>query len=56
MKVFCLLILVMAVGLGVALGQEQFRLQTPLGLDEYFSIPEDNPLTPEKIELGRRLF
>jgi cytochrome c peroxidase len=37
-------------------GQERFRLSTPLGLDEYFFVPEDNPLTPEKIELGRRLF
>ena len=28
----------------------------PLGLDLYLPAPEDNPLTPEKIELGRRLF
>jgi cytochrome c peroxidase len=28
----------------------------PLGLDLYLPTPEDNPLTPEKIELGRRLF
>jgi len=28
----------------------------PLGLDFYLPVPEDNPLTPEKIELGRRLF
>jgi cytochrome c peroxidase len=28
----------------------------PLGLDLYMPIPEDNPLTAEKIELGRRLF
>lgn len=51
----CLLILVLAV-LGAALKQERFRLPTPLGLDEYFFVPEDNPLTPEKIALGRRLF
>lgn len=37
-------------------GQEHFRPTTPLGLDEYFYVPEDNPLTPEKIELGRQLF
>jgi cytochrome c peroxidase len=37
-------------------GQERFRLPTALGLDEYFYVPEDNRLTPEKIELGRRLF
>ncbi len=28
----------------------------PLGLDRYMPVPEDNPLTPEKIALGRRLF
>jgi cytochrome c peroxidase len=28
----------------------------PLGLDLYLPVPEDNPLTVEKIELGRRLF
>jgi cytochrome c peroxidase len=28
----------------------------PLGLDIYMPIPEPNPLTAEKIELGRRLF
>lgn len=28
----------------------------PLGLDLYLPVPEDNPIAPEKIELGRRLF
>jgi cytochrome c peroxidase len=28
----------------------------PLGLDLYMPVPEENPLTAEKIELGRRLF
>jgi cytochrome c peroxidase len=28
----------------------------PLGLDLYMPVPEENPLTTEKIELGRRLF
>ena len=28
----------------------------PLGLDLYLPVPENNPLTAEKIELGRRLF
>jgi len=37
-------------------GQEHLRPSTPLGLDEYFYVPEDNPLTQEKVELGRRLF
>ena len=31
-------------------------LAIPLGLDLYMPVPEDNPLTAEKIELGRRLF
>jgi len=30
--------------------------QVPLGLDLYMPVPEDNPLTVEKIALGRRLF
>ena len=28
----------------------------PLGLDLFMPVPEDNPLTPEKIALGRELF
>jgi cytochrome c peroxidase len=28
----------------------------PLGLDAYMPVPESNPLTKEKIELGRKLF
>ena len=32
------------------------RLAIPLGLDAYLPVPEDNPLTPRKVELGRRLF
>src|SRR6266536_804724 len=31
-------------------------MSIPLGLDLYLPVPEDNPLTAEKIELGRRLF
>ena len=31
-------------------------LTIPLGLDLYLPVPEDNPLTAETIELGRRLF
>lgn len=32
------------------------RSSVPLGLDAYRPVPETNPLTPEKIALGRRLF
>jgi cytochrome c peroxidase len=28
----------------------------PLGLDLYLPVPEDNPVTPEKIALGRSFF
>ena len=31
-------------------------LTIPLGLDLYMPVPEENPLTVEKVELGRRLF
>jgi len=31
-------------------------LAIPLGLDLYMPVPEENPITVEKIELGRRLF
>ena len=31
-------------------------LTIPLGLDLYMPVPEENPLTAEKIELGRQLF
>jgi cytochrome c peroxidase len=31
-------------------------LAIPLGLDLYMPVPEDNPLTPQKIADGRRLF
>jgi cytochrome c peroxidase len=31
-------------------------LAIPLGLDLYMPVPEDNPITTEKLELGRRLF
>lgn len=33
-----------------------FRREVPLGLDLYMPVPEANPLTPEKVTLGRRLF
>ena len=31
-------------------------LAIPLGLDLYMPVPEDNPVTEERIEVGRRLF
>ena len=31
-------------------------LKVPLGLDTFLNIPADNPLTPEKVELGKLLY
>ena len=36
--------------------QAAWRPNVPLGLDLYMPVPEDNPLTSEKVELGRKLF
>jgi cytochrome c peroxidase len=33
-----------------------FALRVPLGLDAYVPVPADNPLTAEKVALGRKLF
>ncbi len=38
------------------LAQEWYRPPTPLGLDEYYPVPESNALTEAKVGLGRRLF
>ena len=40
----------------LALWLAQLVLSTPLGLDALLPVPAGNPLTREKIELGRRLF
>ena len=32
------------------------RIEAPLGLDAYLPIPESNPLTRERVTLGKRLF
>ena len=32
------------------------RIEVPLGLDTYLPVPESNPITLEKVALGRRLF
>ena len=33
-----------------------FALKVPLGLDTHIPVPSDNPLTPETVALGRKLF
>jgi cytochrome c peroxidase len=50
LKVFTVLIaLTTALGTGLV-------LEPPLGLDLYMPVPESNPLTRAKVELGRQLF
>jgi cytochrome c peroxidase len=39
-----------------ALWLAQLVLSTPLGLDALLPVPDDNPLTREKVTLGRKLF
>lgn len=40
---------------GVCAAQEKLELKAPLGLRD-LKVPEDNPLTKEKIELGKQLY
>lgn len=55
-----LIMLLLTVGISVSVyaeSQNSYELEIPLGLDEDgFKVPEDNPLTKEKVELGRLLF
>lgn len=47
---------VIAVGM-VRADAAEFKLTLPLGLQEQAAwMPDDNPLTPEKIALGKQLF
>ena len=41
---------------GQAVDTAMMTRRVPLGLDLYMPVPENNPLTVEKVELGRRLF
>jgi cytochrome c peroxidase len=42
---------------GETVYQAKYQLQLPLGLPaEHFTVPEDNPLNEDKVELGRVLF
>lgn len=56
-------VLLLAAGCGSAPRPEaprgvpsEITLETPLGLDAFLPVPEDNPLTPARMALGRRLF
>ncbi len=51
----------LGIGMLVAVAQSPkaeapWRPEIPTGLDLYLPVPEDNPLTREKVELGRQLF
>jgi cytochrome c peroxidase len=48
-------LLVFLVVTTLASGQSIFN-STPLGLDAYMPVPDENPLTAEKVALGRKLF
>ena len=43
-------------GLGRADGRLPWQPDIPMGLERHLPAPSDNPLTPEKIAVGRRLF
>lgn len=49
-------VLFFSFALSVATYAEEYQVPVPLGLDERVPSPEDNLLTAEKVELGRRLF
>jgi cytochrome c peroxidase len=52
----CLAAGMLAAGAHQALSAAWFRPELPLGLDLYMPVPEDNPLTLERVALGRTLF
>jgi cytochrome c peroxidase len=48
---------VCAFGFNAMAGEQVQGVELPLGLDpDVFRVPEDNPITPQKIELGRLLY
>ena len=52
---FGFVVTVVATFNATALGDEPIKLEPPLGLKP-IKVPKDNPVTKEKIELGRKLF
>lgn len=45
-----------AAGTALQTPSDRRAITIPAGLDLHIAVPEDNPLTPEKVALGRRLF
>ena len=50
------IVVALVLAAGTSAAQVRVRLEPIRGLDEYLAIPDNNPLTAEKIALGRRLF
>ena len=50
------LLTILAIGSSVLASGAHPMISVPLGLDFYVPAPAENPITPEKIALGRRLF
>ncbi len=50
------LAILLCVSLEHLAAQSEARPEIPVGLDLYLPVPEDNPLRPERVALGRRLF
>ena len=49
-------VILLCVSLEHAAAQGAPRPEIPVGLDLYLPVPEDNPLRPDRVALGRRLF
>jgi cytochrome c peroxidase len=56
MRAIAVVALGVCVGAAVLSANSTRRLPVPLGLDLYVPAPSENPITPEKLALGRRLF
>jgi cytochrome c peroxidase len=46
----------LTLAIALLLRAEVWVLEPPLGLDLYMPVPDTNPLTPDKVALGRKLF
>ena len=55
-KLALLIAVAIAATSGVRATAQETTIDRPLGLDLYMPVPNDNPLTPEKVALGRELF
>ena len=56
MRSIAIAALALGVGAAGATANSSRALSVPLGLDLYVPAPAENPITPQKLALGRRLF